>query len=144
MTDIDLAAIRARAEAATEGPWYWRNTMDVLLLGARSKLVMGFRRFGMNGAQPEFRNSDNLMEPAGKANIYDYPDAEFIAHAREDVPALLALVEQQQAALDAARRLVEDWQANGNSRELGDPTDRTWHECTRQLLRALDGVSGDE
>lgn len=34
--------------------------------------------------------------------------------------------------------LVSDWQANGNSRELGDPTDRVWLECAQQLLAVLD------
>jgi hypothetical protein len=42
--------------------------------------------------------------------------------------------------LEAVRGLVADWQANGNSRELGDPTAETWHKCARQLLRALDGA----
>lgn len=40
------------------------------------------------------------------------------------------------------RALVADWQANGNSRELGDPTDTVWFECARQLLAALDGQEG--
>lgn len=31
-------------------------------------------------------------------------------------------------------RLVSDWQANGNSRPLGDPTADTWQDCARQLL----------
>jgi hypothetical protein len=39
----------------------------------------------------------------------------------------------------ALRVLVSDWQANGNSRPLGDPTAATWHECALQLLRVLDG-----
>ena len=39
----------------------------------------------------------------------------------------------------ALRRLVSDWQANGNRRDLGDPTAETWHEAARQLLAVLDG-----
>ncbi len=33
--------------------------------------------------------------------------------------------------------LVSDWQANGNSRELADPTADVWQACARQLLDAL-------
>lgn len=36
------------------------------------------------------------------------------------------------------RALVSDWQANGNSRPLGDPTADTWHTAARQLLEVLD------
>lgn len=38
-------------------------------------------------------------------------------------------------------KLIADWQANGNSRELSDPTADVWHEAALQLLRAraLDG-----
>ena len=36
------------------------------------------------------------------------------------------------------RALVSDWEANGNSRPLGDPTASTWHQCARQLLTELD------
>lgn len=34
-------------------------------------------------------------------------------------------------------KLVADFQANGNSRELGDPTSEAWHEAARQVLDAL-------
>lgn len=41
--------------------------------------------------------------------------------------------------LRAARFLVGDWQANGNSRGLDDPTADIWHKAARQLLAVLDG-----
>ena len=34
-------------------------------------------------------------------------------------------------------KLATDFQANGNSRELGDPTAGAWHEAARQVLDAL-------
>lgn len=46
---------------------------------------------------------------------------------------------EQSTESDALRNLVSDWQANGNSRPLGDPTANTWQECALQLLRVLDG-----
>lgn len=33
--------------------------------------------------------------------------------------------------------LVADWEANGNSRELGDPAAAVWHQAARQLLDAI-------
>lgn len=83
---IDLDAIRARAEAATAGPWE-ATTSEVTMndssgwrIGDRSKPMVLFARM---------RSSD----------------AEFIAAARSDIPTLLAEVERQRiliAALDHA------------------------------------------
>jgi hypothetical protein len=42
-------------------------------------------------------------------------------------------------AIDRVVALVAAWQANGNSRPLGDPTEAIWHEAARQLLAVLDG-----
>ncbi|SNS43273.1 hypothetical protein SAMN06309944_0232 [Micrococcales bacterium KH10] len=88
-----LDEIKARAAAATGGPWYWRNSQDVYLLGKSSRCVMAFSRYGMQGGQPEFRGSDNLMTKVAKKNINTFPDATFIAHARQDVPALVTALE---------------------------------------------------
>lgn len=38
---------------------------------------------------------------------------------------------------ERAQSLVSDWEANGNSRDLGDPRAEVWHECARQLLTLL-------
>ncbi len=46
--------------------------------------------------------------------------------------------EVQRTEDDALRKLVSDWQANGNSRPLGDPTAKTWHEAARQLLDLIE------
>ena len=45
--------------------------------------------------------------------------------------------------LAAIRALVGDWQANGNSRELGDPTASTWQEAAWQLLTVLEATTAD-
>jgi hypothetical protein len=92
--DQALAPIKARLEAATPGPWSWRNTGEPMLLGARSRLVMAFSRMGMGSAQPEFRDRDGLIVKAGKANLNAFPDAVFIANAPTDITRLLAAVER--------------------------------------------------
>lgn len=107
MTDLDLDAIEARANAATDGPWFWRNTQgrsgDVYLQGARTRIVMAFKRMGMNGAQPMFRGLDGLLYESADVNINQFPDAEFIAYARTDVPALVALVRAKESWIDGAK-----------------------------------------
>ena len=93
MTDLDLAAIRQRVEKATEGPWY-----------------TGF----------DYEKHDpTVIAPGYIEHTIDYPldevglengkaDAEFIAHAREDIPALLAEIERLNATIQRVRDIVND------------------------------------
>ena len=110
-SEADLTEIEARANAATEGPWYWRNSdINVYLLGARSRAVMAFKRMGMQSAQPEFRDDDGLLHGVQKRSIYDFADADFIAHARTDVADLLAEVKRLRAdrlRLEGTLRCIE-------------------------------------
>jgi hypothetical protein len=71
---LDLDAIEERADAATEGPW------------TRS----GIHIWGPDPENPEDR-FDVEPDMIGRADL-KMADAEFIAHAREDVPALIAEV----------------------------------------------------
>lgn len=92
LTAEEMAQIRARAEAATPGPW------DLDAAGGHG------HRWGVTG--PESEDFEFLFYPA------DYPrhgvDAEFIAHARSDVPRLLEEVERLRAALVRAREDLHD------------------------------------
>ena len=49
----------------------------------------------------------------------------------------------RRAKAEALRALVSDWQANGNSRPLGDPTADVWQACAFQLLTVLDRIGGE-
>lgn len=166
MTDIDLDAIEARANAATDGPWFWRNTQgrsgDVYLQGARTRIVMAFKRMGMNGAQPMFPGLDGLLYESADVNINQFSDAAFIAHARTDVPALVAEVrrlrewgtvrdyERPTAERDEARVaiarvralhvpewVVIDYVGGSVCRECREPVES--EPCA--TIRALDGAS---
>lgn len=91
----DLDAIRARAEGGTEGAW----TVD--------------RQTGQIWANPG--------EPVLVAQVGWAEDAEFIAHAREDVPALLAALAAAHAETERLRwEMRADEQANARLRELLD------------------------
>lgn len=79
----DLEAIKARCDAATPGPeWVWTyydGHRALIQYGAPTdEVVLGI--------------SDD--EPVDPIVLIKYADAEFIAHAREDVPALLDRLEQ--------------------------------------------------
>lgn len=77
MTAIEsrLAEIRARVEAATEGPWTAEYS------GEQGNCVL----------PPGYRSTREAV--AVTRLLSAQADAEFIAHARTDLPALLATVE---------------------------------------------------
>lgn len=104
--------VRARLAAATPGPWYWCNGggREPVLLGARTRCVMAFRRFGMNYAQPLFP-VDGILTDTAKANLHDFPNAELIAHAPDDLARLLARAEAAEAALARVEALCVEWDA---------------------------------
>lgn len=80
---MNLDDLRARAEAATEGPWYHGGDPRV--------------------SQQMFEPHELIVSPtcpiiefeSGEQGV---ADAEFAAHAREDIPALLAEVERLRSA----------------------------------------------
>lgn len=143
MSDERLAEIEARDQAATPGPWAWFGNTDVrdacLATPDRGRLyVMQFARWGMASAQPVFRDdAARQMVKASEVPVYEVapkassrddprvyradisgfrnPDAEFIAHARQDVTDLLAEVgrlrEQLSTITEQRDRLVVAGQA---------------------------------
>ncbi len=89
MTLEELMAIEARATAATKGPWVIAEDDD----GYATK--MGNTRGIGSGT-----NYDDICRTDSGAYPPCIADAEFIVHAREDVPALLAEVRRLQALID--------------------------------------------
>ena len=79
LTDAYLDAIEQRAHAATEGPW------EASAHRTGHYLV--------------------ICPDCGVRGGYERADAEFIAHARSDVPALVAEVRRLRAAADARTSL---------------------------------------
>jgi hypothetical protein len=89
VTNEELEAIEARANAATPGPWY------VVYEGSSDWEVLTDALRDADGNSLEFRISSSHRHRAP-----DCPDAAFIAKAREDVPALIAEVRRLRADAD--------------------------------------------
>lgn len=89
MTDAEIAAIKARAEAAMPGPWWM--TEDGVIWGG------GHPHEHMPG------DPDDLLDEIVVDSSYYDADREFITHARADIPALVAAYE---AALEIVRAVA--------------------------------------
>ena len=140
MTDAELQAIRDRWAKAAKGPWMWdvnKSCNQVLLESSGRYIVMGFRRMGMQGAQPEFVVDgclDSAVELAvpRKSNHPNFnmdiihPDAQAIANAPGDIAALLAEVRRLQAAEKVCELLCQNagmhCSAMGKCAECGKET----------------------
>lgn len=77
---LDLEAIKARANAATKGPWFCNG--DIVQLDTD-------RRAGVSLDQVLCDKRVLAICRFGK-----YADSNFIAHARDDIPSLIAEVER--------------------------------------------------
>jgi hypothetical protein len=87
---LDLDAIRRREQAATPGPWTAGNLNE----DAEGQRPL----WGVTN--DAFRNppaDDDAPWIAVEVHVGDHADAEFIAHARRDIPALLAEVDRLRA-----------------------------------------------
>jgi hypothetical protein len=70
-----LTAIRQRTESATPGPWKYKVPFEA-------------------PDQPTIRNYDDDTVISVVCGMGTYEDAEFLTHAREDIPMLLAEVDR--------------------------------------------------
>jgi hypothetical protein len=115
-----IEEIRLRANAAQRGPWGWfGNAKYEFFLSTKDRgriFVMQFGRMGMQSAQPCFNVNGRGMTDGRELAIYEvnrnatdfndpslyrhdivgfrHPDAEFIAHSRQDVDVLLAEIDR--------------------------------------------------
>ncbi len=126
MSELNLDAIEARANAATEGPW-----VMVTQGGIESEHYRGPGEDASSVAQTRTQG-----------------DWEFIAHARTDVPALVARVRELEAAVERVRAI-----------EVADRVDHSQHvgaggepcgvsvswksRMGRDLANALEGATDD-
>jgi hypothetical protein len=108
MTEKELDAIRARERAALPGPWFWQRGRHHGPLDARTGGALRTTKpFTLGGE--EFNQvlicTMQLVEGVPALEFFGQPgDIAFIAHAREDVPALLAEIDRLRAAWPAGEK----------------------------------------
>jgi len=122
MTRLDLEAIRARCDAATKGPWRVDgNTYD-------EDCNEHLAPYGLEGP------NERMIWSSGGGE-YSHPDmatAQFIAHTRADIPALLAYIDELVRERDEARAQLA-------AIDTGSPCDGHRHCCAdrRKLAEEL-------
>lgn len=139
MTDKRLEEIRKRVEAATPGPWEvedyrcdgdWRSTGNVW---ARNK---GHYHPGTKVCEVNCHSMSSISDPRDIGEFEG--NSAFIAHARDDIPFLLAEVERLRALeAEHKRQWMEDKYEMGNLRAERDTLRRQLDE-EKALTRALE------
>lgn len=108
----DLQAIRERAEKATPGPWSAEDRRRAALKNIRviagREDVCELSHVHQRDYQGSFRGDHAA---ADALDIIGLANADFIAHARQDIPDLLAYVERLESSL--ARVTLERDEAVG-------------------------------
>lgn len=87
MNEQELAAIEARANAATPGPWNWDVYQNDNFDGKNPLELWAPHALSMSATQDA-----SISIGVTTQQEVDDADVEFIAHARQDVPALIAEV----------------------------------------------------
>lgn len=116
-----LESVESRLVGVTEGPWVDANCGDECCVWIESP--------------------DN---PGGQlAGVDSITNAKFMAHARTDVPALVALARQQDAKLMAIRQLLEAAEEDRRVRQDGQPLAQFADSVvgTEELRALLDATS---
>lgn len=106
LTEQELAEIEARANKATTGPWYDHNVDDDLCMNAWCVSTSPREpEMGVLSTQEDYGAvvAITLLQAPRLACVADRKwdnNAEFIAHARTDIPRLIAEVRDLRKQLD--------------------------------------------
>jgi len=113
MTDR-LREIEQRCEKATRGPWEWESFPVVLNELGKKEFPEGIelshtwiRTSWVNGQMKDkmpivFSTFCPYIEPEHDVDVEE-KDADFIAHAREDIPYLLSVIKEQAEEIERLR-----------------------------------------
>lgn len=114
---VDLEAVDALLAKSTPGPWRWFGNMQYRQLYLATnhsgrRYVMGFKRWGMGNAQPEFQSESLMRDVAelverGEIATKEYGPREVLSVSHPDMllieraPELLASMRDELRALRA-------------------------------------------
>jgi hypothetical protein len=132
MNEKRLNEIKARAEAATPGEWQYIacESADWLLGNMRPIETL-----------EELSTQVDLLNPYSD-HEFSEEDLAFIAHARQDVPDLVAEVERLRAALEEIRDLAR---TGSIPDAMGCTEDQwNWHKVNRIAGMASDALKGND
>jgi hypothetical protein len=139
MDEQRLREIRERAEKATPGPWV--NFHDVIHEDVDEDRNTGIAQaadYGPEAGKPESAIV-HMYSWAQHDPTRLIPNAEFIAHAREDVPWLLDALAAREAEVaelkDAIERVDRDANKRGEHTRQGAPSQA--HSFTRGMKYAI-------
>lgn len=121
MITEELAAIEARLAAATEGPWIYRD------------IIGGYHNVTRNAWDVASCGAGDLDPEDGDRDEQAARNAEFIAHAREDVPALLAAVRERDNTIARIREVLDDYDGL-NAEPIPKLSTHTWMHEVRAAL----------
>ena len=119
MTDAELDAIRARADAATPGPWRYVRDTDGYRDAGFFVEPAGDIDFDWDDYIVAACDTRTIVEEEGidwearglpgnpGFGVMKLNDADFIAHAREDIPALVAEIDRLRAENDQVRAMLK-------------------------------------
>jgi hypothetical protein len=113
LADAELDAIRERAGKATPGPWF---TVDSVWLPRRmgTYVIAGHHDPHVGKAVLDCVDIDEWVGPGPDYSQSD-ADMEFAAHARQDIPRLLAALEAVTRERDAMVALIKAAVKNADS-----------------------------
>ena len=103
--DLNLAEIEARAEAATEGPWAWEDwerddgPKEFSLTSPPHTRYGGTSETFHDLRNELIRDDDGYISGEGISK----EDRDFIAHARTDIPKLIAAIRARDAEIERLR-----------------------------------------
>ena len=121
MTRLDLKGIETRVQAATEGPWIYRDIIGGLHNVTRN--AWDVASCGAGDLDPEYGDRDEQTAR----------NAEFIAHAREDIPALLAVLRERDNTIARVRAVLAEYDHLGPEAAAVASTHAWMHEVRAAL-----------
>ncbi len=136
MTPEEIAEIRAREQAATPGPWTWSAGMIEAPPGVDGGMEAVLWTANISGEHDD----DDYQAALGACGIHAEEHAadnlRFLAHAREDVPKLLAHVADLEAQLEEITDLDRSALKHQELKDERARAVRMWHDEKKRADQA--------
>lgn len=110
MSGLDLEEIKARTEAATPGPWHENDNWRIVQGDAYARCLAIWEAKPGDPLYDVYDEPEFVVIDTPGPAINKTADLKFIAHARQDVPSLIAEVERIQAEIVDLKRFLNQSQ----------------------------------